>query len=164
MKRDEVCPMKRANENRWFRSWLVLLCVAVATLLQTIIPQDGVFADDNELAAVFRNGSLEVNIPYDEAFPRNRSLTLEVIDPSDKPIAKAIKSAGTDGRAVRVSLPIEKRIPLEDLAWDRLRISAGDSVKTVSISEILRVPVVRIMAQRAYAAGSTASIRVITTD
>src|SRR6185503_10790255 len=49
-------------------------------------------------------------------------------------------------------------------AWDRLKITAGEESTIVSLSEILHLPVVRIFAQRAYSAGSTASVRIITLD
>ena len=61
-------------------------------------------------------------------------------------------------------MPLDNSLKIEDIAWDRLKVRAGDSSKIVSISEILRVPVVRIFAQRAYAAGSPASVRIITAD
>src|SRR5262249_35634285 len=64
----------------------------------------------------------------------------------------------------RISIPLDRTLRLEDLAWDRLRINDGDDSRTVSISEILRVPVVRFLGQRSYEAGSTASARVITVD
>ncbi len=156
--------MRLVKETSWSRITLVVLCVATAILLTTLIPQDGVFADDNELAAVYRNGSLEVNVPHDEGVARNKVLTLEIVDPNDKLIAKAVRYASSDNRSSKVALPLDQRVVLEDLAWDRLKVTAGDSSRVVSLSEILRVPVVRIFAQRAYATGSTASVRVITAD
>ena len=59
--------MRFVKQNRWSRTALVLTCVALATFLLTIAPRDEVFADDNELAVVYRNGSLEVNVPFDES-------------------------------------------------------------------------------------------------
>jgi len=143
----------------------VLICIAIATLLVTIAPRNEVFADDNELAAVYRNGSLEVNVPNEPGTANNHTLSIEILDPNDKLVAKVVRSVSpSDNRALRVTVPLDKSIALEDLAWDRLKINAGDSSKFVSISEILRVPVVRIFAQRAYAAGSPASVRIITVD
>ena len=155
--------MRFLKQNRWSRTTLVLSCVAIATLLLTVAPRDEVFADDNELAAIYRNGSLEVVVPNNEGLASNHSFSLEIVDPNDKLIAKAVRYASSD-RASRVTVPLDRSVALEDLAWDRLKINAGDSSKIVSISEILRVPVVRIFAQRAYAAGSTASVRIITAD
>jgi len=140
------------------------MCVAIAMLLTTLAPQDGVFADSGELAAVYRNGSLEVNVPHDENVARNQVLSLEIVDPNDKLVAKAARHISADNRSTIVTVPLDRSVALEDLAWDRLRIKTGDSSKLVSLSEILRVPVVRIFAQRAYAAGSPASVRIITAD
>jgi uncharacterized protein YfaS (alpha-2-macroglobulin family) len=155
--------MRFLKENKWPRTVLVLSCVAIATFLLTVAPRDEVFADDNELAAIYRNGSLEVVVPNSEGLASNHSFSLEILDPNDKLIAKAVRYASSD-RASRVTVPLDRSVALEDLAWDRLKINAGDSSKIVSLSEILRVPVVRLFAQRAYAAGSTASVRIITAD
>src|SRR5947207_2823616 len=129
------------------------------------VSRNEVFADDNELAAVFRSGSLEVNVPNEPGTANNQTLSIEILDPNEKLVARVVRSVSpSDNRALRVTVPLDKSIALEDLAWDRLKITAGDSSKIVSISEILRVPVVRILAQRAYAAGSPASVRIITVD
>src|SRR2546422_6645770 len=155
--------MRFVKENRWSRSILVLICIAIATLLITIAPRNEVFADDNELAAVYRNGSLEVNVPNEPGTANNHTLSIEILDPNDKLVARVVRSVSpSDSRALRVTVPLDKSIALEDLAWDRLKINAGDLSKIVSLSEILRLPVVRIFAQRAYAAGSPASVRIIT--
>lgn len=157
--------MKFLKENRWSRTALVLICIAIATLLVTVAPRNEVFADDDELAAVYRNGSLEVNVPNEPGTVNNHTLSIEILDPNDKLVAKVVRSASpSDNRALRVTVPLDKSFALEDLAWDRLKINTGDSSKIVSLSEILRVPVVRIFAQRAYAAGSPASVRIITVD
>jgi MG2 domain-containing protein/macroglobulin-like protein len=155
--------MRFLKKNKWSRTVLVLSCVAIATLSLSVAPRDEVFADDNELAAVYRNGSLEVIVPNSDGVASNHAFNLEIIDANDKLIAKAARYASSD-RASRVTVPLDRSIALEDLAWDRLKINAGDSSKIVSLSEILRVPVVRLFAQRAYAAGSTASVRIITAD
>src|SRR5262249_14191343 len=143
---------------------IALLGCALAILLVTFAPDNDVFAADNELAAVYRNGQLEVNIPYDAALARSGSVNVEIIDPNDKPVAKAPRPLTGSNQSTpwRTAIPFEKKVALEDLAWDRLKITAGDESRIVSLSEILRVPVVRIFAQRSYAAGSSASARIIT--
>src|ERR1041384_333417 len=130
--------MRFIRENGWKRNSVILMLIALATLLSAIAPQDRVFADDGELAAVYRNGSFEVVVPNNQGV--------------------------TSNHASKVTIPLDRSVALEDLAWDRLKVNAGDSSRIVSISEILRVPTVRIFAQRAYAAGSTASVRIITAD
>jgi hypothetical protein len=161
----EVCPMSSLKNNRRLTTSVIFLGCAIAVLVLTFAPQRDVFAADNELAAVFRKGSLEVNIPYDESLARNGSFTLEILDPTNRQVARLARSATSrDSSSWRATLPLERNLKLEDLAWDRLKISSGVESKIVSISEILRVPVVRIFAQRSYAAGSPASIRVIAVD
>ncbi len=156
--------MRFVRENRWSRISVVLTCVAIAILLTTLAPHEEVFADDNELAAVYRRGSLEVIVPHDEGTARNKVLVLEIVDPNDKLVAKAVRYASPDIRASKVTMPLDDSLKIEDIAWDRLKVRVGDSSKIVSLSEILRVPVVRVFAQRAYAAGSPASVRIITVD
>src|SRR5215212_9603211 len=158
--------MRFAHQNRWFRVALILIAITTATLCLTIAPRQQAFAADNELAAVYRNGQLELNIPYDEATARGRVLNIEILDPNDKQVARLSKavSESRDGGSWKANIPIDRNVAIEDLAWDRLKINAGDGPKVVSLSEILRVPVVRILAQRAYAAGSSASARIITAD
>ena len=157
--------MRFIKENGKYRSILVISCVAIATFLVSFAPSNEVFADDNELAAIYRNGSLEVNVPSEPTAANNRTLSIEIIDPNDKLVARAIRPISTtENRALRVTIPLDKSLALEDLAWDRLKVIAGESSKIVSLSEILRLPVVRIFAQRSYASGSPASVRVITVD
>ncbi len=155
--------MRFVKQNGWFRATLILTCIAMVMMSLAIAPRDEVFADDGELAAVFRNGSLEVNVPNDQFAARGQTLGLEILEPHDLLLAKAVRFP-SGGRSTKVAIPLDRSIALEDLAWDRLRISTIDATKIVSISEILRVPVVRLFAQRAYAAGSPASVRIITAD
>ncbi|MFY9574330.1 MAG: MG2 domain-containing protein, partial [Blastocatellia bacterium] len=102
-------------------------------------------------------------MPLDQGPPH--ALSVEILDPNDKLVARAVRPVSpSNSRSSRVTIALDKGISLADLAWNRLRINAGDSSKLVSLSEILRLPVVRIFAQRAYASGSNASVRVITSD
>src|SRR6185369_6520933 len=157
--------MRFVKESKWSRTLLVLACVGIVTFLVTFSPHNEVFADDSELAAVYRNGALELNIPLESSPVNGGALSVEILDPGDKLVAKAVRSlSSSDKRSVRVSIPLEKTLAIEDVAWDRLKLNVGDSSKTVSISEILHVPVVPIFSQRAYAAGAPSSIRVITAD
>ena len=156
--------MRSAFQNSRFRVFLVFLICSAATLLLTFAPPQDVFAADNELAAVFRNGALEVNVPFDQTAVRSGTLTLEILDANDKQIARVAAPGSGSSASWRASIALDKKVTLEDLAWDRLRISAGDESKIVSLSEILRLPTVRLFAQRSYAAGSTASARIITAE
>ena len=157
-------PTRRSN--RHMRAVLLLLVAALAALLYTAAPRETVFAAGDSLGATYHEGTLRVNIPYDETVARSRTLHVEILAPDDKLTAEATKSVGTsrDAEPWDVSLNVDKNIPLEDLVWYRLRIGTGSAARIVSLSEILHLPVVRILAQRAYAAGSHASVRVIVDD
>src|SRR5262245_38660672 len=115
--------MRFIKESGKYRSILVISCVAIATLLVSFAPSNEVFADDNELAAIYRNGSLEVNVPSEPTAANSRTLSVEIIDPNDKLVARAIRPlSNTENRAQKVTIPLDKSLALEDLAWDRLKI------------------------------------------
>ncbi len=155
--------MKLLSPNRRpLRGALALIVAALAALSYTV-PRAGVLAAGTELAAVYRDGTLYINVPYDERNARPHTLRVELLDAADKPIAQqAITGAPARGaNGWHVALPIDKNIALADLVWHRLRVGSGDEASIVSLSEILRLPVVRVFAQRTYAAGSRASVRVI---
>src|SRR5262252_6623013 len=158
-----------AHKQNWVRLALtriapVTAAFVIAILAYAFVPRGHVFAA-GDLAAIYSDGALELNIPFDDAIARNHLLKIEVVDPSDKQVGtRSLSTSARDHGAWRVTVPIDKALPLEDLAWDRLRLDAGDYSRTVSLSEILRLPVIRMFAQRSYAAGSSAAIRIITAD
>ena len=105
--------MRFLKQNRWSRTALVLFCAALATLLLTVAPRDEVFADDNELAAVYRNGSLEVNVPFDQGAAQSRALSLEILDPNDKLVARVVRSLSpSDNRPSKVTIALDKSLAI----------------------------------------------------
>ena len=156
----------KRRPGRSTRAALPFLAAALAALIYTAAPRDKVFASGDRLGAIYLNGALRVSVPYDETVARSHTLRVEVLAPDDKPVAEATKVVAPSREAEpwEVSFNVDKNIPLEDLVWHRLRIGTGPAAKIVSLSEILRLPVVRLLAQRAYAAGSRASARVIAVD
>lgn len=151
---------------RPLRTLLPLLAVALAALIYTSAPRDTVFASGDSLGATYLDGKLRVSVPYDDATARSGALRVEILAPDDKLVAEATKTVAPSRGAAAwdVSFDVDKSIPLEDLVWHRVRIGTGHGAKVVSLSEILRLPVVRLLAQRAYAAGSRASARVVAVD
>lgn len=151
---------------RHLRAVLPLLAAALAALLYTAAPRDRVFASGDATGATYREGTLRVHIPYDETVARSRSLRVEILAPDDKVIAEVTRpvAPAREAEPWDVSFDIGQNVPLEDLVWHRLRIGTGSTARVVSLSEVLHLPVVRLFAQRAYAAGSRASIRVIAID
>jgi uncharacterized protein YfaS (alpha-2-macroglobulin family) len=158
--------MEIGSQTNRLRAALAVILLAVLALALPGMPGGDTFAAGDELSAVYRDGSLYVTVPYDETAARAGTLNLQVLDPADKAIARLAKpvAPARNQGSWKITLPVDKTVSLEDLAWDRLKIEGGRTPRIVSISEILRVPVVRVFAQRAYAAGSPASVRVITID
>src|ERR1700739_2830291 len=121
----------------------------------------------------YSGGVLHVDVPYliDRTGPG--SLTLEVLDPEDQVVGRAerhVEVARQQGQW-RDDVPLTKPLALEDLAWHRLhyRFDYSDRKSaavegTESISQILRTPVVHILGQQSYLAGSQAAVRIIVTD
>ena len=157
-------PTRRSRQP--LRAVLPILAAALAALLYTAAPGDKVFAFGDSLGATYHDGTLRVSVPYDETVARSHTLRVEIIAPDDKLIAEATRGVAP-ARAAKpwdISFNVDKSIPLEDLVWHRLRIGTGPAARIVSLSEILHLPVARVLAQRAYAAGSRASVRVIALD
>ena len=141
-----------------------LIGVVLAALLYTTAPGASP-TPRRRRVATYRDGTLRLSVPYDDAIARTRTFGAEV-PPDDKPGAAVSKTVAPsrDARPWEVSLEVGKDLALEDLLWHRVKIGAGEAARVVSLSEILRLPVVRILAQRSYAAGSRASLRVIAAD
>lgn len=154
--------MSTARPIRRTRAGLTLIVFAIAALFYTAPPRSSVAAAGDTISATYRDGTLRVRIPYDESVARTRNLRVEVLSPDDKLIAETTKPvASTSEKGPwNVSVSLSPKMPVEDLVWHRARIGT----KVVSLSEILRLPVVRVMAQRAYAAGSHASLRVVAAE
>src|SRR5579862_1619912 len=57
-------PLLRAKSRLLLRSGVVLMAFVAVWALLALGPKDQVFADTKELAAIYRDGALELNIPY----------------------------------------------------------------------------------------------------
>ena len=111
--------MRFVNKIGRLKVTLALLGSALAIFLVTFARQDAVFAADDVLSAVYRNGSLELNIPRNAAPAHNGSLIVEIVDPTDKLVAKLPRPISTSGESGpwRVVISIDRKTALEDLAW-----------------------------------------------
>jgi uncharacterized protein YfaS (alpha-2-macroglobulin family) len=126
-----------------------------------------------QLAATYTRGSLSITIPYHSARSGRGRLVAEIIDPEDHVLGRAERTAdiGTGDSTWQQVIKPEKPIPFEDIVWQRLRYRfeyAANQTPAIegveSISRILRRPVVHILGQTEYLAGSHAAIRVIVSD
>lgn len=127
---------------------------------------------ESEPVATYSHGILHVSLPF--LTPRNGSgeLNIEVLDPEDR-------SVGTISQRISVrsgaglpneNIAITGGLSMDDLVWHRLRYRftyTGDAKPAfegvTSISQILRHPVVHVLDQQAFLAGSPAAARVIVT-
>jgi hypothetical protein len=161
---------------------LVALIIAVCVALPLLT---GVQAQ--QAAATYTHGNLSVTIPYHGASGSSGrgsgKLVAELLDPEDNVLGRAERAAEigkTDG-AWQVTIVPEKAIPFDEIVWQRLRYrfvyneakNGNDAIDAAnnaaiegieSISEILRRPVVHIIGQTEYLAGSAAAMRVIVAD
>ncbi len=123
--------------------------------------------------ATFTHGVLSVAIPYHGARPGSGKFIAEIVDPEDHVLGRAerpVDITQSDG-SWQQSIAPAKPIAFEDLVWQRVRyrFEYGDkSIPAItgveSISRVLRRPVVRILGQTEYFAGSDAAIRVLVSD
>jgi len=158
------------NPKRYFILFLTaFLTIAAFIALQPFEASGRV----RSTTATYSHGSLHLSIPYDGSRAGTGQLTIELLDPEDKPV-------GRTERRVEVAsgkgwwqdeLQLNKPIPLDDLVWHRVRYhfeyddhkSAGLE-GTDSVSQILRRPVVHILGQQSYLSGGPAAVRVIAAD
>jgi uncharacterized protein YfaS (alpha-2-macroglobulin family) len=148
---------------------IVVACVAIPLLT-------GVQAQ--QAAATYTHGNLAVTIPYHGASKGSGRLVAELLDPEDNVLGRAERAAdiGKGDGAWQVTIVPEKAIPFDEIIWQRLRYrfvynDGKDAIRNngaiegiESISEILRRPVVHIIGQTEYLAGSAAAMRVIVAD
>jgi len=129
--------------------------------------------NDGNCSASYSHGALKVKIPFRAQAAGAGQLRLEVLDPENHAIGrtekKTIVAQGPSFWTEEIRL--EKPLRVEDLAWHRLRyrfVYEDEEQKTLegteSISEILRLPVMHVLAQQSYLAGSRAAVRVVVTD
>ena len=153
-----------------------LLCFTALLVLGTTLVlqsfQSPQAAGSEHLSATYSHSVLHVTIPYVSPSAGAGRLTLEVLDPEDKPLAKIEPNVSiATGGAWKQDLKLTKPIAVEDLAWHRLhyRFEYDDGKQTAidgteSISQILKTPILRIVGQQSYFTGASASVRVIATD
>jgi uncharacterized protein YfaS (alpha-2-macroglobulin family) len=122
--------------------------------------------------ATYSRGTLNVTVPFHAPAAGSGQLTMQVLGPDDELLAQTTSPAQiAQGAGVwRENLKLAKPLPVEDLVWQRLhyRFAYSNSKEILegseSISEILRMPVLRIVGQQSYLAGGPAAVRLIVMD
>ena len=149
------------------RPLAAILLLAVAALLFNFPAQE------QQLAATYKHGNLSVTIPYTASREGPGKLTVEVLDPEDHSLGRVERNVDVrrGNGEWQQTIALTKEIPFEDILWQRLRYrfeydngiaSAIEGVE--SISQIIRRPVVHILGDKDYIAGSQAAIRVIVSE
>ncbi len=147
--------------------------VAIASALLLPFLNDAQAAADDSVAATYTGGTLHVAIPYRGLHAGEGELSVQVLDPEDAVLANTerhvtlTRTAGT----WNAELALSKAPPVDEVVWQRVRYrfhyaEAQDAAAqgTESISQILRMPVLHVMAQQSYLAGGAAAVRLIVTD
>jgi uncharacterized protein YfaS (alpha-2-macroglobulin family) len=145
-----------------------LLVLGAALLTQTFLGADGASG-----TATYSHGILHLAIPYHADHRGTGKLTAEVLDPDDHVLGKIEKSLEVaEGSSLwKEQVRLDKPLPLDELVWNRVRYRFqyqdnrfADLQGTESISQLLRMPVLHILAQQSYLEGSRAAVRVVVTD
>lgn len=154
------------------RFWLVVLAgslILTVTALQSF--QESPRAKG--VSVTYSHGVVHASIPS----PQDRhtgTLLVEVLDPAGAVLGRTERrvQSGSGAPAWEADIALAKPLPLEDLAWQRLRyrftydgVRSAPSIEDVeSISQVLRMPVMHILGQQSYFAGGQAAVRVVVTD
>jgi uncharacterized protein YfaS (alpha-2-macroglobulin family) len=158
---------------RFCRSLPFLLTGPLVLLLAAVTFLSIAHGRTEQLAATYTRGHLLVSIPYHSTRSGSGKLVAEMIDAEDHVLGRVERTTDIstgDGSWQQVIQP-EKPLPFQDIIWQRLRYRfeyAGSQAPAIegiaAISQILRRPVVHILGQTEYLAGSKAAIRVIVAD
>jgi uncharacterized protein YfaS (alpha-2-macroglobulin family) len=166
--------MNTGNQRRHPARFFLFILAAFLTLV-TFISRRAFQASDIApfMVATYSQGLLHLSIPYHAARAGAGQLTMEVLDPEDNVLGRAerrVEVAEGQGQW-QDAIKLEEPLPLDDLVWHRVRYrfeydgrNASRLEGTESISQILRTPVIHILGQQSYLAGSRAAVRVIATD
>jgi uncharacterized protein YfaS (alpha-2-macroglobulin family) len=142
-------------------------------LFMTIATLAGISVQAQQMSALYRHGSLLVTIPYHAAQPGRGTLTTEIVDPEDAVLGRVERTVEitADNGAWRETVSPQKTMGFDEVLWQRIRyrfvyddahLAALDGI--ASVSQVLRRPVVHVLGQKEYMAGSRAAIRVMVSD
>jgi A-macroglobulin TED domain/Alpha-2-macroglobulin family/Carboxypeptidase regulatory-like domain/A-macroglobulin receptor binding domain/MG2 domain len=124
-------------------------------------------------SATWARGTLALTIPCHAPHAGAGRLEVELLDPGDKVLAEAERRADAPAGDVawNQDLTVPSSLSFDDLVWERVRWRFwydGDTAPALeqvsSVSTILRRPVLHILAQNAYLAGTQAAVRLVVSD
>ncbi|MBL8219150.1 MAG: carboxypeptidase regulatory-like domain-containing protein, partial [Bryobacterales bacterium] len=150
----------------YFRLVLVGAVVLGVTLSQTKWEEAG------SVTAVYSRGAVRVSIA--EQLPRGGEgiLRVEVLNPEDAVVGHVhrLVSAKAGITAWQESVALFQPLALDELVWHRLRYrftyldGLVGAKEIVSISQVLRQPIVHVVSQSTYASGAPAAVRLVVTE
>jgi uncharacterized protein YfaS (alpha-2-macroglobulin family) len=157
---------------------LVLVSASVVLLTSLSLAQSLLQSTPSgPVAATYVHGVLHVSIPYSASRTGEGDLRVEVLDPEDRVVGSldrhVFASAGHGFQEQNVAIHFENAgaLPVDDLVWHRLRYRftykddhAAALQGIISISRILRRPVVHVLGQQSYLSGGAAAVRLIVTE
>src|ERR1035438_3756465 len=168
-------PDRSQSRRHIMKAWLLLLAALGGIVCLTVLESSqGTATPAGESAGVtYSRGTVRVSIPYAAPHGGAGQLTVEVLDPDDHVLGRAEQSVGVGaGKGHwQEDLKLTKAMPIEELAWQRLRYrfsydghqgqaaTAAAIEGTESISQILSMPVVHILGQQSYLSGGQAAPR-----
>jgi hypothetical protein len=126
-----------------------------------------------QVAATYRRGELSLNVVHPAMRAGAGILTAEILAPEGETLGLAKRRVDVDSSKSAWQLIIvpDKPVAYEEIPWQRVHyrfVYDGEEKPSLddiqSISQILRRPVVRVLGQSEYIAGSRAAIRIIVAD
>jgi len=149
-------------------------CVLVSATVAVLTSRSlALSAETRPISAAYVHGVLRVSIPYNAPRTGEGSLLVEVLDPEDRPAVKIDRHADANaGHGFwNRELVLPKNLPFDELVWHRLRYrftyaeeKAAPIEGVISISRILRLPVVHVLGQQSYLSGGAAAVRLIVNE
>ena len=155
----------------WFAAGLLVVgWVSVAVFTSYSLAQS---QENGQVSATYVHGVLAVAVPYSAPRKGAGDLMVEVLDPEDRVVGGVNTPVYVQaGRGLpQEAIAIRDGLPVDDLVWHRLRYrfayadertAALDGI--VSISRVLRRPVIHVLDQQKYVSGGAAAVRLIATE
>lgn len=146
---------------------------AISTAVAIVVILLTVPVRAQQVTAIYRHGSILVTIPYHSSHAGSGKLVTEILDPENSSLGRVERTIaiGTGDGVWQEAITLQKPMTFDDIVWQRIRYkfafddTATPAIEgTESISEILRRPVLHVLGQTAYIAGSHAAIRIIVFD
>lgn len=127
-------------------------------------------AEEKRISAIYAHNVLSVTVPYGAARNGEAELRVEVLNPENRLLGKAVERKYVqegEGRW-KTEVPLGAALPLDEMVWQRVRFTLRyrDDAKPAteeirSMGSILERPTLHVLAQKSYIAGAQAAMRVI---